>query len=117
MDHDFRFPPNESTFSRQFHFGRIEQFVARIIATCKRRDKSEMPAANKVIRQITMAVLIANRSGLTISEGALCNMLARAEAPLTWAAAAITDAVRSSKVVASDETSARVWAKPGGNEC
>jgi len=49
--------------------------------------------------------------GLTISEGALCNMLARAEAPLTRAAAAIADAVRSSKVVASDETSARVMGK------
>ncbi len=46
--------------------------------------------------------------GLTISEGALCNILARAQAPLEAAAAAIAAAVVASDVVASDETSVRV---------
>src|SRR6266446_5069481 len=46
--------------------------------------------------------------GIRISEGAIANMLARAGAPLTAAAKSTAAAVRSSKVVASDETSARV---------
>jgi transposase len=49
--------------------------------------------------------------GLTIGEGAIANMLARAEAPLLAAAAPIAAAVRASPVVASDETSARVCGK------
>ena len=49
--------------------------------------------------------------GLTISEGALCNILARAQRPLEAAAAAITTAVLASDVVASDETSVRVMTK------
>jgi transposase len=46
--------------------------------------------------------------GLTISEGALCNILVRAQAPLEAAASAIAAAVTASDVVASDETSVRV---------
>jgi len=46
--------------------------------------------------------------GLTISEGAIANMLARAEAPLQAAVGPIAAAVRASAVVGSDETSARV---------
>jgi transposase len=46
--------------------------------------------------------------GLTISEGALANMLARARAPLLAAVVPIAAAVRTSAVVGSDETSARV---------
>jgi transposase len=49
--------------------------------------------------------------GVTISEGAIANLLARAEAPMIVAAEKIADEVRSSKVVASDETSARVKGK------
>jgi len=49
--------------------------------------------------------------GICISEGAIANMLARAGAPLTAAAETIAAEVRSSKVVASDETSARVEGK------
>ena len=52
--------------------------------------------------------LMAEVFGLTISEGAISNMLARAEAPLTRAANAIASSVRASKVIASDETTARV---------
>jgi len=55
-----------------------------------------------------LSQLMAEVFGLTISEGAISNILARAEAPLTRAAAAIAAAVRSSAVIASDETSARV---------
>ncbi len=49
--------------------------------------------------------------GVRISEGAIANMLARAGAPLTAAAQTTAAAVRNSKVVASDETSARVEGK------
>jgi transposase len=49
--------------------------------------------------------------GVTISEGAIANILARAEAPMIVAAEKIAQEVRSSKVVASDETSARVNGK------
>jgi transposase len=49
--------------------------------------------------------------GVTLSEGAIANMLARAEAPMIVAAEKIAEEVRSAKVVASDETSARVRGK------
>jgi transposase len=49
--------------------------------------------------------------GVTLSEGAIANMMARAEAPMIVAAEAIAEEVRASTVVASDETSARVKGK------
>ena len=49
--------------------------------------------------------------GVIISEGAIANMLVRAEAPMIVAAEKIAEQVRSAKVVASDETSARVNGK------
>src|SRR5436309_6479274 len=48
---------------------------------------------------------------LSISEGAISNMLARARTPLLAAAAAIREAVTASEVVCCDETSARVSGK------
>ena len=55
--------------------------------------------------------LFAEMFSLSISEGALCNILARAQAPLEAAASAIAAAVTASDVVASDETSVRVMKK------
>ena len=55
-----------------------------------------------------LARLLGEVFGLTISQGAIANILARAEAPLLAAAQPIADAVRASPVVGSDETSARV---------
>ena len=49
--------------------------------------------------------------GLTISEGAIANMLARVGKPFAAAADTIAATVRASEVVASDETSARVCKK------
>src|SRR5271166_4294532 len=49
--------------------------------------------------------------GIRISEGAIAKMLARAGMPRTAAAEIIAAEVRRSKVVASDETSARVEGK------
>ena len=49
--------------------------------------------------------------GLSISEEAISNILARAQVPLTTAAAAIAAQVTASAVVASDETSVRVAGK------
>ena len=49
--------------------------------------------------------------GVTISEGAIANILARAEAPMIVAAEKIAQTVRASPVICSDETSARVDGK------
>jgi len=49
--------------------------------------------------------------GVTISEGTIANLLARAEAPMIAAAETIAEQIRASPVVASDETSARVKGK------
>ena len=58
-----------------------------------------------------LARLMAEVFGLTISEGAIANILARAETPLLAAVVPIAAAVRASPVVGSDETSARVRGK------
>lgn len=58
-----------------------------------------------------LRALMAEVFGLAISEGALCNILARAGAPLGAAAADIAAEVRDARVVCSDETSARVAGK------
>ena len=55
--------------------------------------------------------LMADVFGLAISEGAVANILARAEVPLLAAVVPIAEAVRASAVVGSDETSARVCGK------
>jgi transposase len=55
-----------------------------------------------------LALLMEELFSLKISEGAISNILARAREPLLAAAAAIRDTVLASKVVCSDETSARV---------
>ena len=58
-----------------------------------------------------LAGVMAEVFGLAISEGAIANILARAQAPLVAAADTIAAAVRASPVVGSDETSARVRGK------
>jgi transposase len=58
-----------------------------------------------------LARLMSEVFGLTISEGAIANILARAQTPLLAAAAPMAAAVRASAVVGSDETSARVCGK------
>jgi transposase len=55
-----------------------------------------------------LTALMGEIFALSISEGAISNMLARARDPLVSAAAAIREAVTASAVVCSDETSARV---------
>jgi transposase len=49
--------------------------------------------------------------GVVISEGAIANILARAETPMILAAEKIAEIVRASPVICSDETSARVKGK------
>jgi len=58
-----------------------------------------------------LSALMSEMFALSISEGAISNMLARAREPLMAAAAAIRDTVTASPVVCSDETSARVCGK------
>ena len=58
-----------------------------------------------------LALLMDELFGLSISEGAISNILARAREPLLDAAAAIEKVVLASPVVCSDETSVRVKGK------
>ena len=58
-----------------------------------------------------LAALMGEMFALTISEGAISNILARAREPLLIAATAIREMVTASEVVCSDETSARVTGK------
>jgi len=58
-----------------------------------------------------LARLMGEVFSLAISEGAIANILARAQAPLLAAVAPMAAAVRASAVVGSDETSARVCGK------
>jgi transposase len=58
-----------------------------------------------------LAALMGEVFALTISEGAISNMLLRAREPLLVAATAIRETVTASPVVCSDETSARVSGK------
>jgi transposase len=58
-----------------------------------------------------LATLMDEVFSLSISEGGISNMLARAREPLLAAAAAIRETVTVSAVVCSDETSARVSGK------
>jgi transposase len=58
-----------------------------------------------------LARLMGEVFGVAISEGAIANILARAQTPLLTAAAPMAAAVRASTVVGSDETSARVCGK------
>jgi len=55
-----------------------------------------------------LAQLLDEVFGIRISEGAIANLIARAQTPLATSAATIAAEVRASPVVASDETSARV---------
>lgn len=55
-----------------------------------------------------LRVVMAELFGLSLSEGALCNILARSKGPLEGASATIALRVRHARVVCSDETSARV---------
>ncbi len=63
--------------------------------------------ATRAVSFERLSKLMAEMFGLSISEGAISNILAPAEPLLTRAAEAIADTVRSSRVVALDETSAR----------
>ena len=58
-----------------------------------------------------MVEMLAGVFGLTISQGAITNILAHAQAPMHAIAEGIAAQVRASKVIASDETSARVKGK------
>ena len=72
---------------------------------------------NQAIGFQRLAQLMAELFGVTISEGAIANILARAQAPLLAAVASIAAAVRASAVIGSDEISARVGGKTCGSGC
>lgn len=55
-----------------------------------------------------LGALMGEVFGLTISQGGLCNLLARAKLPLAAEATTIAGRVTAARVVCSDETSARV---------
>lgn len=67
--------------------------------------------AQQMVSYARMIELLDAVFGVTISEGAIANMLARVEKPFAARADAIAATVRASAVIASDETSARVKGK------
>jgi transposase len=67
--------------------------------------------ATQMVSYSRLVELMQGMFGLTISEGAIANMLARAATPFAQAATEIADVVRAAPVIASDETSARVEGK------
>jgi len=95
--------------------GRVRTRLAiRAWLMCAGHPSSRHPGDLHVTQAIgfeRLARLMAEVFGVTISEGAIANILTRAEAPLLAAAAPIAAAVRASAVVGSDETSARVGGK------
>lgn len=62
----------------------------------------------QAISYVRLVSMMQDVFGVTISEGAIANMLSRAKALFLSEAATITEAVKSSPVICSDETSARV---------
>jgi transposase len=64
-----------------------------------------------------LAQLLDEVFGIRISEGAIANLIARAQAPLAASAATIAAEVRASPVVGSDETWLGSRARTGGNGC
>jgi transposase len=73
--------------------------------------------ATQMISYSRLIDVMQGMSGLTISEGAIANMLARAAKPFAAASAEIAEAVRAAPVIASDETSPGSTAKPAGSGC
>ena len=67
--------------------------------------------ATQMVSYSRLVELMKGMFGLTISEGAIANMLGRAAKPFRAAAAEIAEVVRAAPVIASDETSARVEGK------
>lgn len=117
-------PPVRPDITRvHLHGGRCACCGARAVATAPAGLEPGSPfgrsiEATVVYLHYTQAIglerlraLMGEVFGLSISEGALCNILARAQAPLAAAATAITEAVIASRVVCCDETSARVAGK------
>ena len=67
--------------------------------------------ACQLVSYSRMTEVLDGQFGLKLSEGAIANMLARAQTPFAAQAAEIAATVRNSPVIASDETSARVMGK------
>jgi transposase len=65
----------------------------------------------QMVSYARLADMLESLFGLKISEGAIANMLSRAAGPFAECAEKIHETVRSSPVIASDETSARVKGK------
>jgi transposase len=66
---------------------------------------------NQMVSYARMTEALEGLFGLKVSEGAIANMLARAAVPFAARADEIAEIVRTSPVIASDETSARVKGK------
>jgi transposase len=62
----------------------------------------------QAVSYVRLASMMDDVFGVTLSEGAIANMLARARGRFLSEAATITETVKSSPVICSDETSARV---------
>ena len=80
-------------------------FGPGIVATVTYLHSSQMVSYSRLTE------MMGGLFGLTVSEGAIANMLRRAARPFADAADEIARIVRASPVIASDETSARVAGK------
>jgi len=80
-------------------------FGPGIVALVVYLHTSQMVSFNRLVE------MLEGLFGLTLSEGAIANMLARAGKPFAVAREAIKAEVRAAPVIASDETSARVEGK------
>jgi transposase len=67
--------------------------------------------ASQMVSYSRLTEMLSGVFGLTVSEGAIANMLRRAARPFADTADVIAETVRRSPVIASDETSARVAGK------
>ena len=65
----------------------------------------------QMVSYVRLIEVMRDLFGLTISEGAIANMMARTALPFATAATTIAATVRAARVIHSDETSARVTGK------
>ena len=114
-------PPIKPDVTRvQLFGGRCACCNARAIATAPRGLEPGSPFGRSIEAMVVylhyaqaiglerLRAVLGEIFGLSISEGALSNILARAQPPMEAEAARIARDVRASRVVCSDETGARV---------
>jgi transposase len=114
-------PPIKPITTRiNLHKGQCPCCKRRVVATAPADMPSGSPFGPGIVSLVTylhacqmvsynrLVEMLGGLFNIEISEGAIANMLSRAQTPLAASAVAIAETVRTSPVVGSDETSARV---------